>query len=107
LVYTSADSNKLIRIDFADFLRTDSFPELIHIGLPDFFLYKMQLSCEERNRIKSLDSILNLTNLQINYNNPVEYGNVSVFKALNFFWARNKVLNRLRILSQSCNFASF
>ncbi len=67
----------------------------------------MQLSCEERNRIKSLDSILNLTNLQINYNNPVEYGNVSVFKALNFFWARNKVLNRLRILSQSCNFASF
>ncbi len=67
----------------------------------------MQISCEERNRITSLNFILKLTNLRINYNNQVEYGNVSVFKALNYFWARNKVLIRRRILSQCCNFRGF
>ena len=35
-VYPSAGSNKLRRIEFADFLRADSFPELIHITFAGF-----------------------------------------------------------------------
>jgi hypothetical protein len=39
LVYTYADSNKL-RIEVADFLRIDNFPELIHIALAGFLSIK-------------------------------------------------------------------
>jgi hypothetical protein len=65
--YPSAGSNKLRRIEFADFLRADSFPELIHItfaGFPFHNTVHADFLCKE-NHITSLNSILNLTNLRI------------------------------------------
>ncbi len=53
------------RIEFADFLRTDSFPELIHIAFAGFLTIIHADFCEERNRKTSLNSIVNLTNQRI------------------------------------------